>query len=68
MDRAISLSSLYSDVVVEGCHLSRGLAQSLGPRHLRHSRQMVYFAEFGLHKVDSLYLRRTMIYEAVMAA
>ena len=28
---------------------------------------MVCFAEFGRHKVDSLCLRRVMIYEAVMA-
>lgn len=68
MDRAVSPSSLCSDVVVEEYHLSMGLTQSLGLRHLRHSRQMVYFAEFGLHRVGSLYLRRTMIREGVMAA
>ena len=67
MDHAISPSFLCSDVVLEGCRLSTGLAQSLGLRHLRHNRQMVCFAEFGQHKVDSLCLRRVMIYEAVMA-
>ena len=67
MDLAISPSSLCSDVVEEGCRLSMYFAQSLGLRHLRHSREMVCFAEFGQHKVDSLYLRRRMNYEAVMA-
>ena len=42
------------------------LAQFLGLRHQRHSRETVCFADFGQHQVDSLYLRRAMIYEAVM--
>lgn len=44
------------------------LAQSLGLRHRRHSKERVYFADFGRHKVDSVYLRRVMMYEVVMAA
>ena len=43
------------------------LAQFLGPRHQRHSRETVCFANFGQHKVDNLCLRRAMRYEAVMA-
>ena len=42
-------------------------APFLDLRHQRHSREMVYFADFGQHQVDNLYLRRGMIYEAVMA-
>lgn len=44
-----------------------GLDRSLGLRHRKHSRERVCFADFGRHKVDSLYLRREMIYEGVMA-
>ena len=44
------------------------LAQFPGPHHQRHSRETVYFADFGQDKVDNLCLRRAMIYEAVMAA
>ena len=66
MGHAKSPSCPCSDVVVEGCHLSMGLAQSLGLRHQRHSRETVYFAGFDQHQVDNLYLRRVMIYEAVM--
>ena len=44
------------------------LAQFLGLRHRRHSREMVYFADVGQHQVDNLYLRMAMIYEVVMAA
>ena len=44
------------------------LAQFLDLRHQMHSREMVYFADLGQHKVDNLCLRRAMIYEGVMAA
>lgn len=44
------------------------LPQCLGPRHQKHNRERVCFADFGRHRVDSLCLRRVMRYEAVMAA
>ena len=43
------------------------LDHSLDLRHRKHSRERVCFADFGRHKVDSLYLRRVMIYEGAMA-
>ena len=36
------------------------LAPILDLRHRRHNKERVYFAGFGPHKVDSLYLRKVM--------
>ncbi len=68
MDHATSPSSLCSDVVVEECRLSMDLAQCLDPRHRRHSREKVCFADFDRHRVDSLCLHREMRYEVVRVA
>ena len=68
MDHATFLSSLCSHVVVKECRLSMDLAQSPDLRHRKHNMGRVCFADFGRHKVDSLYPHRVMIYEVVMAA